>query len=133
MNDEHQTIVFFDDECLLCNKALQWILRNEVTHTILFAPLKGIQAGILLEEFGNLPDSIIVLVAKKKYIKSTAFIKILDHMGGRWKFMSIIMKFIPRYVRDIAYDIIATNRYTWFGRTTECLLKSGPYAQRCLN
>ncbi len=133
MNDAYRTIIFFDDECLLCNKAIQWILRNEVTHTILFAPLKGVHAGIVLEEFINLPDSIIVLVDKKIFIKSTAFIHVMDQMGGRWKFVSVIMKFIPRYLRDFAYDIIATNRYTWFGRTTECLMKSDPYAQRYLD
>lgn len=133
MNDAHRTIIFFDDECLLCNKAIQWILRNEVTNTILFAPLKGVHAGIVLEEFIHLPDSIIVLVDKKIFIKSTAFIHVMDQMGGRWKFVSVIMKFIPRYLRDFAYDIIATNRYTWFGRTTECLMKSDPYVQRYLD
>ena len=133
MNEVHRTIVFFDDECLLCNRALQWIVRNETTQIILFAPLNGAHADVLLKQYDILPDSIIALNDTAMFMKSNAIIHILEQMGGRWKVISIIMRIIPRYCRDFIYDFIANNRYTWFGRTNECLLKSGPHNNRCLD
>jgi predicted DCC family thiol-disulfide oxidoreductase YuxK len=29
---------------------------------------------------------------------------------------------VPRFIRDPVYDMIARNRYRWFGRRTACLV-----------
>jgi len=133
MNDVHRTIVFFDGECLLCNRTLLWIVRNEKSQKMVFAPLKGIQAQMLLEEYDALPDSIIVHDGMNILTKSHAILHICKEMGGIWNIIHVIMKIIPKGIRDILYDIIAKNRYVWFGTTQECLLKNGPHNNRCLD
>ena len=132
-NSMNHTIVFFDDSCLLCNRTLQWILRNEKTHTLHFAPLSGIHAQGLIERFSTVPDSIIVSKNNELYVKSVAIIHVLREMGGIWKLLSICLRCIPNYIRDIVYDIIAKNRYQWFGTVEECLLMHGKYSSRFLD
>jgi predicted DCC family thiol-disulfide oxidoreductase YuxK len=129
----NHTIVFFDDSCLLCNSTLQWILRNEKTHTLCFAPLSGIHAKGLIERFSTVPDSIIVSKNNELYVKSLAIIQVLKEMGGIWKLVSICLRCIPNYIRDVVYDFIAKNRYQWFGTVEECLLMKGNYSSRFLD
>lgn len=133
MNSMNHTIVFFDDSCLLCNRTLQWILRNEKTHTLYFAPLSGLHAKGLIERFSTVPDSIIVSKNNELYVKSLAIIQVLKEMGGIWKLVSICLHCIPNYIRDVVYDFIAKNRYQWFGTVEECLLMKGNYSSRFLD
>ena len=133
MNSMNHTIVFFDDSCLLCNRTLQWILRNEKTHTLYFAPLSGLHAKGLIERFFTVPDSIIVSKNNELFVKSLAIIQVLKEMGGIWKLVSICLRCIPNYIRDIVYDFIAKNRYQWFGTVEECLLMKGNYSSRFLD
>ena len=41
-----------------------------------------------------------------------------------------IFQFIPQMIRDAIYDLVARNRYRWFGRRDACILpnsdRSGP-------
>jgi predicted DCC family thiol-disulfide oxidoreductase YuxK len=32
------------------------------------------------------------------------------------------IRIVPRPVRDWGYDIVARNRYRWFGRTDSCMV-----------
>jgi len=33
-----------------------------------------------------------------------------------------LFHFIPRVIRDAIYDLVARNRYRWFGRRDACIL-----------
>jgi predicted DCC family thiol-disulfide oxidoreductase YuxK len=33
-----------------------------------------------------------------------------------------VVHFIPRVIRDAIYDLVARNRYRWFGRRDACIL-----------
>jgi predicted DCC family thiol-disulfide oxidoreductase YuxK len=39
----------------------------------------------------------------------------------RWHW-TWIFQFIPRVIRDAIYDLVARNRYRWFGRRDACIL-----------
>lgn len=39
-------------------------------------------------------------------------------MGGWWR-LALLLRIIPRVLRDWAYDMIARNRYRWFGKAAE--------------
>jgi predicted DCC family thiol-disulfide oxidoreductase YuxK len=40
---------------------------------------------------------------------------------------------VPRPLRDLAYRVIARNRYAWFGRRTRCRVPSAGEAGRLLD
>lgn len=45
---------------------------------------------------------------------------VLSLLGGGWKVLARLGRLIPRSLRDGAYDLIARNRYRWFGTSETC-------------
>jgi predicted DCC family thiol-disulfide oxidoreductase YuxK len=117
----HNAILFFDGECGLCHTFVRFILKNDLKNHFLFAPLQGVTAK---EKLGSLPqqiDSVIYVDNFHIYVKSTAAIKIVMALGGKWKLMAILM-IVPRLLRDFVYDRIAQNRKKWFRQNQQCSL-----------
>jgi predicted DCC family thiol-disulfide oxidoreductase YuxK len=114
-------IVFFDGECGLCNRFVQFVLDHDKNRTFRFAPLQGSTAMAKLpeKEYRNL-DSIVFLDKGKCLRKSTAVIAILRHLGGFFKLTSFL-RAIPRPLRDAVYDAVAERRKRL---TTSCRIPS---------
>ena len=130
--DDH-IIIFFDSECMLCNASVQWILKHENNHDIVFAPLHGVTFNELPIEKHDLPDSILVWKNSELHMKTKAIMHVLLGMGGMWKILSALMRMIPLFIANPIYDFIARKRYGWFGRTSECMLMKGPLKHRFLD
>lgn len=70
----------------------------------------------------NKIDSIILYEPGVSYdFKSTAALKIMKEFGGFYWFTQIGYV-LPETVRDGIYDIIAKNRYKWFGKKDSCMI-----------
>ena len=126
MKTEHAAIVLFDGVCLLCNSAVQIILKNDAKNRFALAPLQSDAAKEILLQFPlkkkNM-DSILLIEDGKIYDKSTAAIKIGTQLG--WKFKWVYLGYLlPLKIRDYLYDRIAQNRYAWFGKRNSCYIPS---------
>ena len=64
-------------------------------------------------------STVILLENEKIYLRSTAILRIVRKLKGPVKMLYVFM-LIPPFIRNFLYNIIATNRYKWFGKTTEC-------------
>jgi len=64
-------------------------------------------------------DTVIFEKEGKIYIRSEAVIESVSELGGLWAGVKILRIF-PAVIRDWAYDIIARNRYKWFGKMDNC-------------
>jgi predicted DCC family thiol-disulfide oxidoreductase YuxK len=64
-------------------------------------------------------DTVIFEQAGKTFIRSEAVIECLSFIGGFWK-LTKFFRIIPLRLRDAIYDIVAKNRYKWFGRRNSC-------------
>jgi hypothetical protein len=62
------------------------------------------------------PDSFPFLASGQAYVKSEAVLRIARELP-RWQW-TWIFQFIPRVIRDATYDLVALNRYRWFGVVT---------------
>lgn len=116
-------IVLFDGECHFCDLSVQFIINHDPNELFYFASLKSKVGKELLVKY-QLPadiNSIVLIEKEKAYVKSTAALRICRHLRGAWKFL-FVFKFIPHSVRDFAYDLIAKNRYKWFGEKDSCKL-----------
>jgi predicted DCC family thiol-disulfide oxidoreductase YuxK len=51
---------------------------------------------------------------------SLALVRIARELP-RWRW-TWVFHFIPRVIRDAIYDLVARNRYRWFGRRDACIL-----------
>ena len=116
-------IVLFDGVCNLCNGAVKFIIKRDKTDQFRFAALQSEIGLKLAEEFGfsvKEMDSIILLDADKWYKKSSAALRIAKSLRG-YKWAGIFL-YLPRGFRDFIYDIIAKNRYRWFGKRNSCMI-----------
>ena len=69
-------------------------------------------------------DSIILYEPGYAYfIKSEAVFRIIKHLSSSVKLL-LLFNFIPTSIKNIFYDIIAKNRYNWFGKMEFCIIPS---------
>lgn len=74
-------------------------------------------------------DSMMLLEGTRLTMKSTAVIRISKYLGGAWP-LCMGALIIPRFIRDILYDVIAKNRYRWFGQYDTCPLPDPEFEDR---
>ena len=126
-------IVLFDGECHFCDLSVQFIINHDPKELFYFASLKSKVGKELLVKY-QLPadiNSIVLIEKEKAYVKSTAALRICRHLRGAWKYL-FVFKFVPISLRDIAYDLIAKNRYKWFGEKDSCKLPPPSIRKRFL-
>jgi predicted DCC family thiol-disulfide oxidoreductase YuxK len=118
-----KSLVLFDGYCHVCSRFVRFILKFDRKRIFLFAPLTS-SVGEFWEERFRLPESVdsVVLIEKDTcLIKSDAILKIARRLGGLFR-LFVIFRIIPKSWRDRLYDLIAKNRFRWFGRRESCFL-----------
>ena len=116
-------IVLFDGDCHFCDSSVQFIIKHDHKGIYYFAPLQSKRAQVLLEKHQISFDlnSIVLIENEEAYIKSTAVLRICRNLHGIWR-LFYVFTLLPKRVLDFFYDIIAKNRYRWFGKKTHCKL-----------
>ena len=128
-------VVIFDGFCNLCSHSVQFILRHEARPKILFASLQSNPGTRLLRQFNFNPGeakTFVLISGGKAYVKSTAAIRLARQFRGAWK-LFVAVWIIPRPIRDYLYDVVARNRYRWFGQLEACMVPTPELAGRFLN
>lgn len=116
-------IIFFDGICVFCNRMLQFIMKHDKKNIFKFASLQSGFAGKFFSE-KNYPlknTTIILWNGKKFYEKSSASLRICKQLNFPYS-LAVIFFIIPQFIRNIFYDVIARNRYAWFGKTDNCII-----------
>lgn len=126
-------IILFDGICNFCNNSVQFIIKRDPHAYFKFASLQSDIGKRLLKEYGlhDDIDSFVLIEKNRCYLKSSAAIHVCKHLKGMWKLL-YMFRFIPPPIRNIAYDIIARNRYKWFGKKESCMLPSKEERERFL-
>ncbi|MFQ6615035.1 MAG: thiol-disulfide oxidoreductase DCC family protein [Fidelibacterota bacterium] len=125
-------VVLFDGVCKLCNGSVNFILRIDRNGRLKLASLQSDYGYRVFEDHGlksDRLDSIMLLEGDRLTMKSTAVIRISKYLGGAWP-LCMIALIIPRFIRDSVYDIVAKNRYLWFGKYDTCRLPDLKYEDR---
>lgn len=117
MNNENH-IILFDGACNFCNFWVRFIIKRDKNEVFKFALLSSITGQNVKHKFqlDQSIDSIVLLKDNKVYIKSTAALEIAKELSGGW-FLLRVFKIIPTFIRDTVYDVVAKNRYRWFGKS----------------
>lgn len=121
---EASKIVLFDGVCNLCNGSVQKIIENDSKNQFKFASLQSDFGQIFLAEhkLDNQNFKSLVLIDGNKYFtQSDAALRIGKELKGIYK-ISTILLWIPKFIRNSVYNIIAKNRYKWFGKQDSCWL-----------
>ena len=118
-------IILFDGVCNLCNGAVQFIIKRDGGDRFRFAALQS-ELGQELCRARHIDttqiDSIILIdPGIAYYVKSDAALEIARELRG-YGWMPLMLGWIPRGVRDAVYDLVARNRYRWFGKKDQCMI-----------
>ncbi|WP_375561429.1 thiol-disulfide oxidoreductase DCC family protein [Bernardetia sp. OM2101] len=117
-----KTIILFDGVCNLCNSAINFVIDKDTNNHFYFASLQSEFGQALLAHFDRNTsdfDSMIVYENGKIKTKSTAALRIAAGLSGGWKYFSIF-RIVPTFLRNGIYNLVAKNRYSWFGQKNEC-------------
>lgn len=128
-------IILFDGVCNLCNAGIQSVIKKDKKKKFRFASLQGEKGQALLREFNladNNLDSFVLIEGDKAYTRSTAALRIAKITGGFWKILYALIIF-PRFIRDAVYNLVARNRYRWFGKKDECMVPTPELRDRFLD
>ena len=130
--NKKKATILFDGVCNLCNSSVQFVIKHDNKNQFLFTSLQSDASRKLLLQFNyenTKMMSIVLIEDDKVYVKSTAALRIVKELASPWNFLYILI-IIPKALRDFVYNIIAKNRYRWFGKRDTCLPNGGKYKNR---
>lgn len=134
---KNKQVILFDGVCNLCNTSVLYIIKRDRHNRFLFAPLDSAIGKSIINEFSidtEKTDSILLYQPKRHQLKykSSAALHIVKHLRFPAKFY-IIFFLVPGFIRNWAYDIIAKNRYRWFGKKDQCMVPTPELQSKFLN
>lgn len=116
-------IIIIDDNCLICNKFVQFVIAKDKKEKFLFSPFRYF--------FDHTPITVILIYEDKLYIRSSAVLKIMQILKFPWNLFSLFYIF-PAVFLDFFYDFFSRQRYKLFGKSDSCLFMNSNLANRIL-
>ena len=117
-------VILFDGVCNLCIGAVQYVIKHDPKRIFRFASLQSSFGRKVLNNYNlaaNTFNSFILFDNEKIFTRSTAALLVAKKLKGAIKLVYAFI-IVPKFIRDAVYNMIAKNRYNWFGKKTECWL-----------
>ena len=129
----NENVILFDGYCGLCNRFVDFVLKQDTKRKLKFASLQSQFGQTVLKKhfsaFPKFPDSVVLLTGGKVYTHSTAALHVFRLMQLPWKLFFVFI-IIPAFIRNGIYNFIAKNRYKLFGRRSECRIPTKAEQER---
>lgn len=127
-------LVLFDGVCNFCNSSINFVIDHDSQKRFKFASLQSEVGQQYLAQFSRNKkdfDSVLLVKNGRVFEKSDAALHIARHLDGAWKSL-YFLRWVPRVVRDMIYDLVAKNRYRIFGKSDACRLPNPELRERFL-
>lgn len=115
----NKPLVLYDGYCALCNRSVGFLQARQREGALEYASLQSERGQRVLATAG-LPqqdyDSIVVQDGERIYLRSAAALHLLRYLRFPWPLLGVL-RLVPALLRDPLYNLIAHNRYNWFGKT----------------
>ena len=128
-------IILFDGICNLCESSVLFVIKHDKKDIFRFVPLQSDLGKEIAKHIGlnsKHIDSVILYEPGISYFyKSAAAIEIAKDLGGFFH-LGTIFKIIPNGLRNLLYDYIAKNRYSWYGQKNSCMIPTAEIKSKFL-
>jgi predicted DCC family thiol-disulfide oxidoreductase YuxK len=127
-------LLLFDGDCRFCNGTVMFVAKRDHAGYILYAALESGLGQYLLKEYGldrNI-DSLVYFDKGEIFTRSDGACELASHFKGInrcWYYF----KYIPRPLRNWAYDLFAKYRYSLFGKLETCQLPDTDIGSRIID
>lgn len=125
-------IIVFDGVCVICNGWVDFLLKHDMHGRYRFAAMQTPAGRALLTQHGLDPDdpvSFLLLDEAGAHTDTDAILRVLSGLGGAWRIAALGV-WVPRFIRDPLYRMLARNRYRWFGRHDACRMPDPTQRER---
>lgn len=129
MSQHQGHIIFYDGDCLFCDSFIQKVLTRDRQNMFKATSLTSNHAKSLLQRYAVQPadaSTMYVLtdvgtINETLLDRSNAALFCLISMGGGYQLLRVAY-WVPRFLRDIAYRMIAKIRHRLLPKSTQCAL-----------
>ncbi len=122
MNELPPHVLFYDGVCAMCNGIVKAMLSMDRDARFYFAPLQGETAARARELCPNFPSEIETVVYLRQgevFLRSRAAALAMAELPYPAKALSWF-RFLPAWLTDFFYGIVARVRYRVFGKYEQC-------------
>jgi predicted DCC family thiol-disulfide oxidoreductase YuxK len=127
-------VILFDGVCVFCSRWARFVIERDPEATFRFVAVQEPYGRALAKRLGidiAFPETNAVVLRGCAYFKSDAAIEVLSRLPA-WSWVRL-GRVVPKRLRDAGYDLIARNRYHWFGRTETCLVPTPDLSRHFLS
>ncbi len=117
---QQNPIILYDGQCIFCNSYIQYLIKRDKKDHFRFATLQSSTGQNVVENMADM-DTVIMIDKGEMYTRSTVALKAAKYLPFPHSLIYVFL-IIPAFIRNFFYDIIAKNRYRWFGKHNTCLL-----------
>ncbi len=130
-------VILYDGVCGLCNGLVRFVLPRDRRRLFKFAQLQSPIAEAALAPFERGAQALDTFYVIENYggpdaqlhWKSRAAFAVARGLGWWWV---APLRLVPRGLADVIYDIVARNRYRWFGKHDTCPIPDPQHRSRFL-
>lgn len=118
------SVIIFDGVCHLCNASVDFVMKRDQKRMFRYTANQMEAGQKILRDNGINPDQIETVYLYENgtlYDKSSAALRIARKLGFPYN-LAFGFIIVPAFIRNIVYNLIAKNRYKWFGKKETCRL-----------
>ncbi|MCA9676594.1 MAG: DUF393 domain-containing protein [Kofleriaceae bacterium] len=117
-------LILYDGVCGLCSRSVRWLIKRDRDRALRYAPLQGDTATRLRARHPEIPttlESVVLIVDGKVYLRSKAFLYAARYLTRPWRW-AYHLRWLPGFLLDLGYRLIARLRYRIWGKHDSCEL-----------
>jgi predicted DCC family thiol-disulfide oxidoreductase YuxK len=126
---EPYTLILYDGVCGLCHALVSFLIRRDKRDRLRFAALQSSLGQELVRKHGGDPETLSTVYLVEGHGTDSEFVRTrgkaalyaLDRLGGAWRILGIL-RFLPAFLLNLGYALVARFRYQLFGKRETCAI-----------